>query len=62
MKKFNFPVRYYDFHKEIIMDFQLNRWYSLGYTDLNDTIEIANRINKFEDWKSGMIKLAEKNS
>ena len=42
------------------MDFQLNRWYSLGYTDLEETFEVAKRIHKFEDWKPEMIKLAEK--
>lgn len=58
--QFNFPVGYHDFHKEKIMDFQLNRWYSLGYTDLEETFEVAKRIHKFEDWKPEMIKLAEK--
>ncbi|WP_414468312.1 alpha/beta fold hydrolase [Methanobacterium sp. ACI-7] len=60
MKKLNFPVGYYDFHKEKIMNFQLNRWYSLGYTDFEETKEVAKRIHKFEDWKPEMIQLAQK--
>ncbi len=59
MKKFDFPVGYHDFHKEKIMNFQLNRWYSLGYTDLNETIDVAKRIQKFEDWKREMVQLAK---
>lgn len=59
MKQFKFPVGYHDFHKVKIMDFQLNRWYSLGYTQYEDTVEVAKRIHKFEDWKPEMIKLAE---
>ncbi len=57
--KFKFPVGYHDFHPVKIIDFQLNRWYSLGYTDFNDTLEVASRIKRFEDWKSEMIQLAE---
>jgi len=56
--KFNFPVGYHDFHKVKIIDFQLNRWYSLGYTQLEDTIEVSKNIHKLEDWKPEMIKLA----
>lgn len=59
MKEFNFPVGYHDFNKEKIMNFQLNRWYSLGYTNFKETVEVSKRINKFEDWKSEMIKLAQ---
>lgn len=58
--KFNFPVGYHNFHKVKIIDFQLNRWYSLGYTQLEDTIEVSKNIHKLEDWKPEIIKLAEK--
>lgn len=58
--KFNFPIGYHHFHKEKIMNFQLNRWYSLGYTDFEETKEVAKRIQKFEDWKPEMIQLAQK--
>lgn len=60
MKRFKFPVGYHDFHKVKIIDFQLNRWYSLGYTQYKDTVDVAKRIHKFEDWKPEMVKLAQK--
>lgn len=58
--KFTFPVGYHDFHKVKIIDFQLNRWYSLGYARFEDIEEVAQKIKNFEDWKEEMVKLAEK--
>ncbi|WP_432663680.1 alpha/beta fold hydrolase [Wukongibacter baidiensis] len=60
MRKFNFPVGYYTMHKTKIIDFQLNRWHSFGYTRLEDMMEAAKRIKKLDDWKEEMIRQAEK--
>ena len=58
--KFDFPVGYLDFHKEQVFNFQLNRWYSLGYARYDDLADVAARINSFDDWKAELIKLAQK--
>ncbi|RJS49343.1 MAG: hypothetical protein CIT03_03650 [Methanobacterium sp.] len=60
MKEFNFPVGYHDFHPVKIIDFQLNRWYSWGYTNYEDTLGVSSRIKSLEDWKPEMIHLAER--
>ena len=47
MSTFTFPVGYHDLHKTKIIDFQLNRWYSLGYArlkDMEEAVEISNYI------------------
>jgi pimeloyl-ACP methyl ester carboxylesterase len=59
LQQFEFPVGYHEFHKVKIINFQLNRWYSLGYTSLEDIIAVAKRIKVMEDWKPEMIGLAE---
>lgn len=58
--KFTFPVGYHEFHKDQLFNFQLNRWYSLGYTRFEDMKEVGQKINTFEDWKTEMLNLAEK--
>ena len=58
--KFTFPVGYHEFHKDQLFNFQLNRWYSLGYTRFKDMKEAGQKIKTFEDWKIEMVKLAEK--
>ena len=58
--KFTFPVGYYQFHKKQVFNFQLNRWYSLGYARFEDMKEVCQKIGNFEDWKVEMLKLAEK--
>jgi pimeloyl-ACP methyl ester carboxylesterase len=58
--KFDFPVGYLDFHKEQVFNFQLNRWYSLGYARYDDLADVAARIKGFDDWKTELIKLAQK--
>jgi esterase/lipase len=57
---FTFPIGYNKFHKNQIFNFQLNRWYSLGYTKYEDLVEVGNRIKNFTDWKREMLSLAEK--
>ncbi len=43
MINFNYPVGYHKFHRTKIINYQLNRWYSFGYTRLEDCIESAGR-------------------
>ena len=57
--RFTFPVGYYGFHKDQVFNFQLNRWYSLGYARFEDMKEAGHKINTFEDWKAEMLTLAE---
>jgi hypothetical protein len=57
---FNFPVGYLPFHKEQLYNFQLNRWYSLGYARRQDMEEAGSAgIKTFEDWRRVMRNLAE---
>lgn len=58
--KFEFPVQYHKFHKDQIFNFQLNRWYSLGYTRFEDMIEAGQRVKSFKNWKTEMLRLAKK--
>jgi len=59
-EEFHFPVGYHQFHKEQVFNFQLNRWYSLGYARFEDIKEFGQRINTFEEWKTEMLKLGDK--
>jgi len=57
--KFVLPVGFHEFHKDESFNFQLNRWYSMGYARFEDMEEAGKKINSFEDWKTEMLKLAE---
>jgi len=59
MSEFEFPIGYHKFHKKQLFNFQLNRWYSLGYARLEDMEKAGKRIKSFGDWKLEMLKLAE---
>lgn len=56
---FEFPVGYHKLHRTKIMDYQLNRWYSLGYLRLEPLRAAAGRIRSLEDWKPKMVRQAE---
>jgi len=58
--KIKFPIGYHKFHKKQIYNFQLNRWYSIGFARFEDMVEVGRKIKTFNDWKVEMIKLAEK--
>jgi pimeloyl-ACP methyl ester carboxylesterase len=60
MTDFDFPVGYHHMHKIKIIDFQLNRWHSLGYCRLEDLKEAAERIENLVDFKTEMTRQAEK--
>lgn len=55
-----FPVGYHYFNKNQAYNYQLNRSYSLGFMNYEDIHAIGSKIKTFEDWKTKMIKLAEK--
>ncbi|MCK9151398.1 alpha/beta fold hydrolase [Methanobacterium alcaliphilum] len=57
---FNFPVGYHDFHEDKVFNYQMNRWYSMGYAREEDLKEAALKIKNFNDWKREMIQQAEK--
>jgi pimeloyl-ACP methyl ester carboxylesterase len=59
-EQFQFPIGYYKFHKKQIFNFQLNRWYSIGFARFEDMQEAGTKVKSFVDWKLEMIKLAEK--
>jgi alpha-beta hydrolase superfamily lysophospholipase len=58
--KFQFPAQYHKFHKDQVFNFQLNRWYSLGYARLEDMQEAGHNVTSFDNWKTEMIRLGEK--
>ncbi len=58
--QFELPVGYHEFHKDQLFNYQLNRWYSLGYARYDDMKEAGTKIETFADWKREMLKLAEK--
>ena len=54
-----FPVGYYHLHDTKIIDFQLNRWHSLGYCRLEDMRRAGKTIKSLDDWKDVMVDLAD---
>jgi pimeloyl-ACP methyl ester carboxylesterase len=54
-----FPVGYHKFHTKQFFNFQLNRWYSLGLARYEDMQAIGRRIDRYEDWKREMVRIAE---
>ena len=46
--KFIFPIGYHKFHRKQVFNFQLNRWYSLGYSSFEDVRDVGQRIKTFE--------------
>ena len=57
---FKFPVGYHHFHRKQVYNFQLNRWYSLGFARFEDMQEAGNMISTFKDWNRIMVNLADK--
>jgi hypothetical protein len=60
MIEFKFPIGYHQFHRKQLFNFQMNRWYSLGYTRSVDMEAAGKKIKTFNDWKREMLLLAEK--
>lgn len=49
--KNTFSLQYHNFHKNRLFNFQLNRWYSIGFARYEDMLEAGKEIKKYEDWK-----------
>ncbi|MGD9144852.1 MAG: alpha/beta fold hydrolase [Anaerolineae bacterium] len=56
---FSFPVGYHPFHKDRHMNFQINRWYSLGYWTKEEAQRAGAGVQGLSDWKREMVALAE---
>lgn len=57
--KISFPVGFHKLHKNKLFNFTLNRWNSFGYARVEDLIEAGSRIEKYEDWKTEMVRIAD---
>jgi pimeloyl-ACP methyl ester carboxylesterase len=57
--KTTLPIGYHNFHKNKFLNYQLNRWYSLGYARLEDIRKAASEISTFSDYRQTFIRLAE---
>lgn len=57
----NLPIGYHKFHKNKFLNYQLNRWHSLGYSRLEDIREIGTTINSFEEYVNA-FQLASENA
>ena len=55
----HFPVGYRRFHKRQVFNFQLNRWYSLGFLSLEIAQEMGTRVKNFDSWHTEMMRQAE---
>jgi len=44
VSEFEFPIGYHKFHKDQLFNFQLNRWYALGYARFEDMERAGKRI------------------
>ncbi len=44
------PIGYEKFHRNKFLNYQLNRWYSLGYARKEDIKKIAEKIRTFDDY------------
>ncbi|MFC2069254.1 alpha/beta hydrolase [Chloroflexota bacterium] len=56
---FTFPVGYHEFNKHKGLNFQLNRYYSMGNATFEDMQKAGKKISSFKEWKAEMLKLAE---
>ena len=59
IEQIKFPVGYHEFNKDKAFNFQLNRWYSMGYARFEDVKTAGNRIQSFDNWKTEMLSLAD---
>ena len=53
------PVGYFNFHKDKFMNYQLNRWYSLGYTRQEEIERAGAGIKSFADYTAVFTKLGD---
>ena len=55
----NPPTGYFPFHKDSFINYQLNRWYSLGYTRKEDIARVGAATKTYGDYVGQFIRLAE---
>lgn len=60
--RFVLPVGYHPFNKDHSINFQLNRWHSMGYWTKEETASAGAGISGLADWKRGLLSLAERQS
>jgi pimeloyl-ACP methyl ester carboxylesterase len=58
--KAEMPIGLREFHRDRFINLQINRWYSLGFTRLQDLQKVAAGIKTFDDYIHGFVSLAEK--
>lgn len=57
---FNFPIGYHTFHENNLLNFQLNRWYSIGFfLKYSEITEVGKCINTLVDSKETFKELGE---
>lgn len=54
-----FPVGYESFHDDPVYNFQLNRWYSLGYIGYDRLAEVGQAVDSFDSWSAETRRQAE---
>ncbi len=54
-----FPIGYHDFHKDTVINFQLNRFYSFGCLSYDTVAEIGKESIDFESWSKSFLGRAE---
>lgn len=55
-----FPIGFHNFHTDTGVNFQLNRWYSLGNIDYDTLMEIGKAATDFSSWVSTFTHYAER--
>jgi len=58
--KISFPVGFQKLHKNKLFSFTMNRWNSIGFARIEDLVEAGKKIHKYEDWKTEMVRIADK--
>ncbi len=56
------PIGYFKFHKNAFINYQLNRWYSLGFTRKEEIEKVGANTKTFGDYVKGFTQLAEEAS
>ncbi len=62
-REFKFPIGFQDFHSAkylLAFNFQLNRYYTLGWLKSDLLKQVSSKIEDFESWKREMTRFAEK--
>ncbi|AHM60553.1 alpha/beta hydrolase fold protein [Flammeovirgaceae bacterium 311] len=59
MQPMKIPVGYHKLHKNKFLNYQLNRWYSLGYARKEDIESIGAKIKTFDDYISAFLEASE---